>query len=135
MLPENIFNKVELVSEVYLTRDVEITVYAKKSFSLAGGVKPGTASLPSGFASSNSDEKLKAIADFNKALKTRADPGGYFELTDVNDSSIAMKRIYHFPVVVGFKFLRYKLTERQELVRIDSSGAIGGGTEHPAIVR
>lgn len=96
-----------LVTEVYLTRNIEISISMKESYNATGGTKAAMGMIPlEKWADLDIAERFDKITSINKQLRNLSDPGGFFEITNLSDRSITMNRVYDFPIAVGFKFIR-----------------------------
>lgn len=117
-----------LVTEVYLTRNIEISISMKESYNATGGTKAALGLIPlEKWADLDIAERFDKITSINKQLKNLSDPGGFFEITNLSDRSITMNRVYNFPIAVGFKFLRLVRGDTGDIYVADAS-AVGSAT-------
>jgi len=103
-----------VVTEVYLTREIEMTAYFREGGGASAGVnlfEPSGNGLPTTPKPEDNPQKEAddRVAKVNATLKAQTGPGGYLQIVSTSSTHITMKRVFHRPIVIGVRCLTYRL--------------------------
>jgi hypothetical protein len=96
-----------LITEVFTTRDLEITATFRGSFGARAGTQGFEGSLGGPLASEPDPQKrLEVLRAVNANLSSLQIPGGSIQATSVSDRAVTLKRVFVRPIVIGVRYAR-----------------------------